>query len=82
MLPNAFERGDSVIKAPALIMVGDQDVMQVAYAVKLAGLIPGAHVAVLPGTHGRCIGEAGNHDPNSKQPEITVLLIEEFLNGW
>jgi len=68
------------IKAPALIMVGDQDVMPVAHAVKLAGLIPGAHIAVLPGTHGRCIGEAGNHDPNSKQPEVTVTLIEEFLN--
>lgn len=46
------------IKAPALIMVGDQDVMPVAHAVKIAGLIPGAHVAVLPGTHGRCIGES------------------------
>jgi pimeloyl-ACP methyl ester carboxylesterase len=68
------------IKAPALIMVGDQDVMPVAHAVKLAGLISGARIAVLPGTHGRCIGEAGNHDPNSKQPEVTATLIEEFLN--
>ncbi len=69
------------IKAPALIIVGDQDVMPVANAVKIAGLVQGAHVMVLPGTHGRCIGELGNYDPRSKQPEVTVTLIEEFLNA-
>jgi hypothetical protein len=39
----------------------------------------------LPGPHGACIGavEAGEaYDPakSSKLPEITVTLIEEFLN--
>lgn len=68
------------INVPALIIVGDQDVMPVAHAVKMASMIPGARLVVLPGTHGRCIGELGNHDPLSKQSEITVTLIEEFLN--
>ena len=68
------------IKAPALIMVGDQDVMPAEHAIKLSHLIPNGRLAILPGPHGTCIGEIGIAQPGSKVPELTVTIIEEFLN--
>jgi len=68
------------IKAPALIIVNDHDVMPVEHAVKISHTIPGARLAVLPGLHGSCIGEVGTAKPGSKVPELTAAMIEEFLN--
>jgi len=42
--------------------------------------IPGAKLAILPGFHGACIGEICTATKSSKIPELTVALIEEFLN--
>ncbi|BAU52429.1 alpha/beta fold hydrolase [Mucilaginibacter gotjawali] len=67
------------IKAKVLIMTGDQDVMPCEHAVKMSQLIPGARLAILPGAHGACIGEAGTVKAGSRQPEITAILVEEFL---
>jgi pimeloyl-ACP methyl ester carboxylesterase len=68
------------IKAPALIMVSDQDVMPAEHAVKLSRLIPGGRLAVLPGPHGTCIGEMGMVKKGSRLPELTAAIIEDFLN--
>jgi len=68
------------IKAPALIMVTDRDVVPVEHAVKMYHKIPGAKLAILPGFHGACIGEICTATKSSKIPELTVALIEEFLN--
>ncbi len=67
------------IKAPALLIVGDQDVITKEHAVKMSHMIPGAQIAVLPGTHGSFIGEVCSAVKGSKVPECTVVLIEEFL---
>lgn len=67
------------IKAPALIMASDQDVIPVEHAVKMARLIPGARLLVLPGPHGGCIGTAESGVKNGKLPGITAVLVEEFL---
>jgi pimeloyl-ACP methyl ester carboxylesterase len=68
------------IKARALIMVSDRDVMPVEHAVKMSHKIAGARLAIIPGLHGECIGEICTGKKGSRVPELTVALIEEFLN--
>jgi len=67
------------IKAPALIVSGDRDVTLSEHAVKMSKLIPNAELLIMPGVHGACLGEIETPVPNSKQPEMTAVLIEEFL---
>ena len=68
------------IKARALIMVGDQDVVTTEHAIKISHLITGARLAVLPGTHGSFIGEVCSATTGSKIPGLTATLVEEFLS--
>ncbi len=65
------------IKAPALIMAADHDVMIPEHAVEMSRMIPGARLAILPAVHGSIIGEVGSA---GKLYEITAALVEEFLN--
>ncbi len=67
------------IKAPALFIVGDKDVITIDHTIKMSKLIEGAKLAVIPGIHGECIGEAGSGDINSKLPQATAILVGEFL---
>ncbi|WP_222103974.1 alpha/beta fold hydrolase [Mucilaginibacter corticis] len=67
------------IKAPALFMVGDKDVITVEHTIKMSQLIAGAKLSVIPGIHGECIGEAGSGAPGSKLPQSTAILVNEFL---
>jgi pimeloyl-ACP methyl ester carboxylesterase len=70
----------SVIKAPTLLMVADQDVITAEHVVKMSRIIPGARLAILPGTHGAFfeVAESGNQE-GSKLTELAVALVEEFL---
>jgi len=70
------------IKAPALIMASDHDVITLEHTAEMSRVIPGANLIILPGTHGSFIGaaEAGT-SKGSKLPEITAALVEEFLRG-
>ncbi|HYK44392.1 MAG TPA: alpha/beta hydrolase [Parafilimonas sp.] len=67
------------IKAPALVISGDKDVTLTEHALEMSRLIPNAELLVMPGVHGSCLGEIETIVPGSKQPEITVQLVEEFL---
>ena len=67
------------ITAPALIIVGDHDVVTVEHTLKMAHLISRSQLAVLPGVHGACIGEICAAKEGSKLPEITASLIDTFL---
>ncbi|GAC1300710.1 MAG: alpha/beta hydrolase [Mucilaginibacter sp.] len=69
------------IKAPALIIAADHDVMTPAHMIEITRLIAGSRLAILPGTHGSIIGEAGSENERSKMPAITAALVEDFLNG-
>jgi pimeloyl-ACP methyl ester carboxylesterase len=69
------------IQAPALIIVSEHDVITAEHAIKISQMITGAHLLILPGVHGTCIGEMGIVKPGSKLPEITTALIEEFLTN-
>ena len=70
----------SSIKAPTLIITGDHDVILVSHAVEMSKLITNSRLMILPATHGSYMGVAESPDPESKMPEMTVEIIENFLN--
>jgi pimeloyl-ACP methyl ester carboxylesterase len=69
------------IQAKTLLIVGDHDVVTTEHTVKMSHLIPNASLMVLPGVHGSFIGEVCTVKKGSKIPEMTVMVIEEFLKG-
>ena len=68
------------IKSPTLIIAGDKDVVTPAHTLKMSGIIPGAQLLILPGTHGSFIGEVCATEEGSKMPETTVTIVKEFLD--
>lgn len=67
------------IKADALIIGADHDVITAEHTVKMARLIPGARLAILPATHSSIIGEAGAITEDDKLYERTAEIVKEFL---
>jgi pimeloyl-ACP methyl ester carboxylesterase len=74
---------DSVrsVRAPTLVVLGDQDIVQPEHAVELTRLIPGARLLILPGGHGDYLGEAVVTQAQTRYPELTARLIEAFLDS-
>jgi pimeloyl-ACP methyl ester carboxylesterase len=66
------------IKAPALIISSDQDVIMPEHSVRMARMIPGARLVILPGVHGSAIG-ATDAGAGKGYVDITAKLVEEFL---
>ena len=66
------------IKAPTLLVVGDKDVILPTHILEMHQLLPNSEMAVLPGTHGECIGEITTLNPDYKQ-QYVLELFEEFL---
>ena len=60
------------MRAPALIVCGDSDVMRPEHAVEEYRLIPGAQLAVLPGT---------DHMSLTSRTDWLVPMIEQFLEA-
>ncbi len=76
-LPEAALRA---LPGPALVMVGDGDVMSVEHAARMARLIPGGRLAVFPGSgHGAYLAAAESARPGSPLPDLAVTMIEAFL---
>ncbi len=69
------------IRSPALIINGDKDVITCEHALEISKLIAVSSLVILPGTHGEYIGEEGTTKPNSVLPQVTAMLIREFLNS-
>jgi pimeloyl-ACP methyl ester carboxylesterase len=67
------------IRAPALVLGADRDVVRVEHAFLLSRTIPKAQLAILPGEHGDYIGEVCGANKDSKIPELVLAMIEEFL---
>ena len=66
------------IKAPAMIISSDRDVIMPEHTLRIARVIPGARLVILPGVHGSSIG-AAEAGVGKGYAEITARLVEEFL---
>jgi pimeloyl-ACP methyl ester carboxylesterase len=64
----AGQLGD--ITAPTLLIFGDHDFIRLEHAVEMHGLIPGAQLAVLPGT---------THMGVMRRTDVILPLVREFL---
>ena len=69
------------IKAPALIIIGDKDVITPEHAIELHGKIANSALAIIPGGHGAYIGEVTTLTPDFKESDLVVPMIEKFLNS-
>jgi pimeloyl-ACP methyl ester carboxylesterase len=69
------------VRAPTLVVLGDQDIVRPEHAVELTRLISGARLLILPGGHGDYLGEAVMTQKETRYPELTARLIEEFLDS-
>lgn len=69
----------STIKAPALFMVADKDVISIKHTADMASLVHGSSLIVLPGSHGQFFGETDSAK-GRKLPEATALLVQDFLD--
>jgi pimeloyl-ACP methyl ester carboxylesterase len=69
------------VRAPTLIMIGDRDLVKPEHAVELTHLIPESRLLILPGGHGDYLGEAIMSTGDSRAPERTAALIEDFLDA-
>jgi len=67
------------IKAPCLLIAGDQDVITPEHTVEMFRQIPGSRLALLPGNHGSFIGETLTAETGSPMPELTAGIINAFL---
>ncbi|SEL91522.1 alpha/beta fold hydrolase [Parapedobacter koreensis] len=67
------------IKAPTLILIGDQDVITPEHAIEMHKLIAHTRLAIIPGRHGEYIGEVTTLKPNYRDDNFVVPIIENFL---
>jgi pimeloyl-ACP methyl ester carboxylesterase len=68
------------IKVPALIIIGDKDVITPAHAIEMHRLIGNSQLAIIPGAHGEYIGEITTLKHNFKETDFVTPMIENFLN--
>jgi len=67
------------IKAPTLFIIGDQDVVSTTHAVSMSHLIPHCQLAIIPGGHGKYIGEITTLSNGKWTQAYATGLIEDFL---
>ena len=69
------------IKVPALIIIGDKDIITPEHAIELHRQIVNSELAIIPGGHGEYIGEITTLKPNFKAGDLVIVpLIEKFLD--
>jgi len=68
------------IKVPALIIIGDNDIITPEHAIELHRQIAGSGLAIIPGGHGEYIGEITTIKPDASESDLVVPMIEKFLN--
>jgi pimeloyl-ACP methyl ester carboxylesterase len=68
------------IRAPTLVLNGDQDVVKPEHALQLSRAIPGARLAILPSNHGAYLGAVEAGPLNRPLVELTLKLTTEFLD--
>lgn len=68
------------IKAPALIIIGDQDIIKPAHALEMHRQIAKSELAIIPGVHGEYIEEITTLKSGSKEADFVIPMIEGFLD--
>lgn len=68
------------IKAPALIVMGDQDVATVEHAAEMHRLIQNSRLLIVPGNHGSYFGEAMSWGQKNETPQAFTNILKEFLD--
>ena len=76
--PEIKEEDIKSIKVPALIIIGDNDVVRPEHAVEMFRQMQHAKLAILPGGHGDYIGELTTLKPGQKE-FVGLPIIETFL---
>jgi pimeloyl-ACP methyl ester carboxylesterase len=68
------------IQVPALIIIGDKDIILPEHALEMHRQIENSQLAIIPGGHGEYIGEITTLTKDFKENELIVPLIEKFLD--
>jgi pimeloyl-ACP methyl ester carboxylesterase len=68
------------IKAPVLLLNGEEDVATLEHAVAMSKLIPNCNVVIIPGGHGAYIGEITTLKSDYKNSDFRTAIIESFLD--
>jgi pimeloyl-ACP methyl ester carboxylesterase len=68
------------IKAPALIICGDRDVILSEHTVAMSKLIVDSRLMILPAEHGSYMGAAESPQAGNNVIELTMGIITDFLN--
>jgi len=69
------------IQAPALVIVGDKDVIRPEHALELSRTLPHARLCILPGTHGSYLGEIMTPTVSDRTVGVFADLVTGFLDG-
>ena len=67
------------IKAPALIICGDHDVVTAEHTAAMAKIIANSRLMILPASHGSYIGVAESPESDSELTEMALHVIKDFL---
>jgi len=60
------------LRAPTLLLIGDSDFVRIEHAAEMLGMIPGAQLAVLPGTR---------HTEVMQRADQVLALVSPFLDA-
>lgn len=77
--PDITDEQMKSIKAPALIIIGDKDVVKPEHAIEMQQLIANSRLAIIPAGHGDYIGELVTSQ-DSTVISGTVAMINKFLS--
>jgi pimeloyl-ACP methyl ester carboxylesterase len=69
------------ITAGSLLIIGDKDVVSPEHAVAMSRLIPNCQLAIIPGEHGKFLGEIISLTNGRWMQEYMTPLIEQFLDA-
>ena len=67
------------ITAATLVVSADRDVVTAEYAARMAGVIPGARLLIIPGGHGDYLGEQAASGGDLRTMHATVPFLMRFL---
>jgi pimeloyl-ACP methyl ester carboxylesterase len=68
------------IKVPALIIIGDRDIIKPEHAIEMHRQIANSELAIIPGVHGEYIGEITTLKSDTKEADFVIPMIESFLD--